>query len=318
MATSIRHRASRIPLFHVPTPFLMKAHPVRLLAILLCLTFSAPQPARAEEKSIEQLTDAAGKGDADAQYRLGQAYVRGLGVTKNLTKALEFIQQAADQGHAEAIGGVGYFHAHGFGVKKDLAAAAEWFRKGAEKGGAKAQLNYGQALLNGRGIPMDEAGGMKWIEKAIFQNLPHAHFAKGEFFYHGTHGHPQSYEKAREYLQKAADADHATAENMLGSMYQEGMGVPTDLAKAEHWFRKSAEQGDPKGMSNLGQLLGPDGPDASKHVEALKWLLLANRANEPQARTLLNEIFRTRPPEVVQEARKQMAEFKPRPSLEGK
>jgi TPR repeat protein len=295
----------------------MKTYPVRALVLVLCLAFSIPHHACADE-SIEQLTAAAGKGDADAQYRLGQAYVRGIGVKKDLTKALEFIKQAADQGHAEAIGGVGYFHANGFGVKKDLAAAAEWFRKGAEKGGAKAQLNYGQALLNGRGVPTDEAGGLKWIEKALALGLPHAWFIKGEFYYHGIHGHQQSYTKAREHLQKAADADHASAENMLGSMYQEGLGEPADLAKAEYWFRKSAEQGDPKGMSNLGQLLGPDGPDASKHVEALKWLLLAQRANEPQARNLLNEIFRTRPPEVVKEARELVAEFKPRPSLEGK
>ena len=294
----------------------MKRRLLRIATILLCLITCSV--VRAEEKSIAQLTTAAEKGDADAQYRLAQAYIRGIGVKNNLTKAFEFIKQAADQGHAEAIGGVGYFHANGFGVKKDLTAAAEWFRKGAEKGGAKAQLNYGQALLNGRGVPADEAGGMKWIEKALAQGLPHAWFAKGEFYYHGAHGHQQSYEKAREFIQKAADADHASAENMLGSMYQEGTGTPIDLTKAEYWFRKSAEQGDPKGMSNLGQLLGPDGPDASKHVEALKWLLLAQRANEPQARNLLNEIFRSRPPEVVKEARELVAEFKPRPSLEGK
>ncbi len=296
----------------------MRSRSIPAFLLMLCFAFSAPHHPRAEEKPLEPIIAAAEKGDAEAQYRLAQAYIRGIGVKKNLTKAFEFIKQAAEQGHAEAIGGVGYFHANGFGVKKDLALAAEWFRKGAEKGGAKAQLNYGQALLNGRGIPLDEAGGMKWIEKALAQGLPHAWFAKAEFFYHGTHGHQQSYEKAREYVQKAADADHASAENMLGSMDQEGLGGPADLAKAEYWLRRSAEQGDPKGMSNLGQLLGPDGPDASKHVEALKWLLLAQRANEPQARNLLNEIFRTRPPEVVKAAQKLVAEFKPRPSTEGK
>lgn len=89
-----------------------------------------------------------------------------------------------------------------------------------------------------------------------------------------------------------------------------------NFAKAEHWFRKAAEQGDPKSMSNLGQILGPDGPDATKSVEAMKWLLLAHRANEPMARNLLNEILRTRPPEIVKEAQKQMNEFKPRGSSE--
>jgi hypothetical protein len=286
---------------------------------ILTLWLAVPAlPVRAEAQTIEQLSAAAEKGDADAQYRLAQSYIRGVGILRSFTKAFELIKKAAEQGHPEAIGGVGYFYANGYGVKKDLAAAADWFRKGAEKGGAKAQLNYGLALLNGRGVPADEKEGMKWIDKAVAQGSPHAWFAMAEFYYFGTHGHERSFSKAYEYVQKAAAADLAPAENMLGSMYQEGNGAPIDLAKAEYWFRKAAEQGDPKGMSNLGLLLGPDGPDTSKHVEALKWLLLAQRANEPQASNILNEIFRTRPPEVVKEAQKQMAEFKRRPSTEGK
>lgn len=292
-------------------------HHLFTTAAVLAFLSTVPLVTRAAPPTADELTAKAEQGDAEAHYRLAQAYIRGIGVKKSLRKGLELIQQAADQGHAEAIGGVGYFHANGFGVKKDLAAAAEWFRKGADKGGAKAQLNYGQALLNGRGVPTDAAEGMKWIEKALAQGVPHAWFVVGDFYYHGTHGHQQSYTKAREYLQKAADADHASAENMLGSIHQEGLGVPIDLAKAEYWFRKASEQGDPKGMSNLGQLLGPDGPDATKHIEALKWLLLANQANEPRARKIINEVFRTRPPEVVKEAQKRVTEFNPRPSTEG-
>ncbi len=297
----------------------MKTRSIHLLATTLGLAFLFLPAARAEEKPIERLTTEAEKGDADAQYRLGQLYVRGTGVRKDLRKSHDFIKSAADQGHAEAIGALGYFYANGFVVKKDLAAAADWFLKGAEKGGAKAQLNYGKALLNGRGVKQDEAAGMAWMEKAIAQNLPDAWFAKAELLYHGLHGVPQDYGKAKEYVIKAAEADHAPAENMLGSIYQEGLGgEKVDLVKAEIWFRKAAEQGDAKGMSNLGQILGPDGPDASKHVEALKWLLLANRANEPMARHVLNEVLRTRPPEVLKEAQKQMTEFKPRPSTEGR
>ena len=296
----------------------MKLRPISAFLLALCLACSATPGARADKQSFEQLTAAAEKGDADAEYRLAQSYIRGLGVAKNHTKALELIQKAADQGHAEAIGAVGYFHANGFGVKKDLAVAADWFRKGAEKGGAKAQLNYGQALLKGRGVPVNEPDGLKWIDKAIAQNLPHACFVKGEFYYHGMHGHAQDYRKAYEYVIRAAEADHAAAQNMVGSIYDEGLGVKVDLEKAMFWYRKAAEQGDPKGMSNLGQKLGPAGTDASKHVEALKWLLLAQRAHEPVAVKLLLELLPTRPPEVVKEARKLAAEFKPRPSAEGK
>ncbi|MCE9610965.1 MAG: sel1 repeat family protein [Chthoniobacter sp.] len=288
------------------------------LVIASWLFLLAPVAVRAAEpgKPLDELTASAEKGDAQAQYQLGQACLRGRGVPKAPAKALAFFKKAADQGHAEATGAIGYFYANGLTVPKDLAGAAEWFRQGAEKGGAKAQLNYGQALLNARGVNPDEAEGMKWIDKAVAQGLPQACAAKGEFFFLGSHGLPKDYAKAREILEKAAADDLASAHNMLGLIHQEGLGVPADLAKAEACFRKAAEQGDAKGMSYLGQLLGPDGPDASKHVEALQWLLLAQRANDPEARNILHAILPTRPPEVVRKAEERAKEFKPRPVLE--
>lgn len=290
----------------------MKLCPFFTTLPLALLLLVSPHATLAISKTPEELTVAAGKGDAEAQYRLGQAHLRGLGVKKDIPKAFAFMKQAADQGHTEALGGVGYFYAQGLSVKKDLTEAAAWFRKGAEKGGAKAQLNLGQALLHGRGVQPDEAEGLKWVERAAAQALPQAIHAQGEFYYFGTFGYSQDYHKALQYLLKAAEADYAPSQNMMGTIYQEGLGVPINLVQAEAWFRKAAGQGDAKAQSNLGQLLGPDGPDASKHVEALKWLLLAYRTNEPMARNLLNEIIRHIPEKVQLEARQQAAAFRPR------
>ncbi len=296
----------------------MKTRPVRNLALVLCLAFAALHSVHAEQRSIEQLTTAAEHGDAEAQYRLGQAYVRGVGVKKDIGKAHGFFKQAAEQGHAEAIGGLGYFYANGFVVKQDLTEAAEWFRRGAEKGGTRAQVNYALALLHGRGIPVNEAEGMQWIEKAASHGQPHAFYVQGECFFNGTFGHAQDYGKAREFFLRAAESDHAAAENMLGVIFQDGLGVTADIAVAESWFRKSAEQGDAKAQSNLGQLIGPDVEDEAKRIESLKWLLLAYNANEPMARNVLNVILRTRPPHVLKEAQRQAAEFQIRPAAEGK
>ena len=280
----------------------------------LLLVLASAWGGDAADVELEKVRTAAEKGDAAAQYRLGQAYLRGLGVLKDLPKAYELIRQAAEQGHAEALGGVGYFYAQGIKVPKDLAEAVAWFRKGAEKGGAKAQINLGQALAYGRGVAVDEAEGLQWIERAAAQGLPHAIYVQGEFHFHGKFGRAQDYGKALPLFLKAAEADDASAQNMLGVMFQDGLGMPIDLAQAEAWFRKAAEQGDAKAQSNLGQLLGPEGPDASKHVEALKWLMLANRTNEPVARNLLNQILRHVPEAEKTEAQRQVAAFRARPS----
>ena len=299
----------------------MKLHPLLTASLFASLAAAAPCVVCAEDKPAPAAEPASSDPlptDAEEQYQLAQACIRGIGVKKDPARAYELCKMAAAQGHADAIGGLGYFPATGIMVKKDLAEAAECFRKGAEMGSTRSQVNYGLALLNGRGVPANEAEGLKWIDKAASQGQPHAVYVQGLFFFHGTSGHPQDYAKALPLLQMAAESDHAAAENTLGVMHEQGFGVKMDLAKAEEWYRKAAEQGEPKAMSSLGQLLGPDGPDASKHVEAMKWLLLAHKANDPSARQILNEILRTRPEEVLKEARKQMAEFKLRPSKEPK
>ncbi len=296
----------------------MTRHRLLTAFSLVCVAFAAPFAIRAKEKSAPAAPAETLPADPEAQYQLAQAYLRGIGVPKDPAKAYELVKMAAAQGHADAIGGLGYFPASGIMVKKDLAEAAECFRKGAEKGSARAQVNYGLALVNGRGVPANAAEGLKWIEKSASQGQPHAFYVQGLFFYHGTAGQAQDYAKAFALFQKAAESDLAGAENILGVMHEQGLGVSIDLAQAEAWYRKAAEQGEAKAMSSLGQLLGPDGPDASKHVEAMKWLLLAHRANDASARQVLNEILRTRPEDVMTEARKQMAEFKLRAPNEAK
>lgn len=297
-----------------PLPITMKFSRLAVTPLLAIALLSGSPNTWAVAKNAEELNAAAEKGDADAQYRLGQAHLRGIGVEKNLRQAYELILRAAEQGHAEALGGVGYFYATGTIVRKDLAEAVGWFRKGAEKGGAKAQLNLGKALAYGRGVPANEAEGLQWIERAAAQGLPHAFHEQGEFYYYGKLGHSQDYQEAFRHYLKAAEADYAGAQNMVGVMYLHGYGVQRNLVQAEAWFRKGAEQGDAKSQSGLGQLLGPDGPDTSKHVEALSWLMLAQRANEPMAKNILSEIARNTPPEKLAAARQRVAAFRPRPS----
>jgi len=52
----------------------------------------------------------------------------------------------------------------------------------------------------------------------------------------------------------AREANHgkADAQFILGRMYQQGIGVAKDGAKAVEWYRKAADQGQAAAMSSLG------------------------------------------------------------------
>ncbi|MBD5343304.1 MAG: hypothetical protein HDR93_08690 [Bacteroides sp.] len=59
-------------------------------------------------------------------------------------------------------------------------------------------------------------------------------------------------EKAAYWYLQAAEQDHSTAQNNLGSCYENGTGVKADIREAIKWYRLSAENGSSYGQLNLG------------------------------------------------------------------
>ena len=75
----------------------------------------------------------------------------------------------------------------------------------------------------------------------------------GVMYEHGL-GVEQSYERAFEYYEQAADLGLATAQYSLGVMYYKGDGVERDIAKAREWWTKAAAQGNENAINGLKQL----------------------------------------------------------------
>ena len=159
--------------------------------------------------------------------------------------------------------------------------AMDWYRAQAEAGDAKAQFYYGLALERGA---------------------------------QGTKGDADR-AQAVELYKKAAEGGYALAQYRLGVLYQIGQGVEKDLGQARKWFGAAAEAGlreaefnyavmletgaggarDPKGAATLYEISAGKGVRQAflplgilfargegverDLVEALKWLILAVRAD---------------------------------------
>ena len=67
-------------------------------------------------------------------------------------------------------------------------------------------------------------------------------------------GFEQDYDKAFEYMEKAANLGYAEAQNALGGMYANGTGVAQDDKKAAEWLTKAAEQGNAYAQFNLAMM----------------------------------------------------------------
>jgi TPR repeat protein len=87
----------------------------------------------------------ADRGDADAQFNLGQAYKLGRGVPANAAQAQSWYEKAAKQGHEQAQVNVGLLLYNG-GRRQQ---AMPWIRKAADLGDPRAQYILGTELFNG-------------------------------------------------------------------------------------------------------------------------------------------------------------------------
>jgi len=178
--------------------------------------------------ALREWASLAEAGNAEAQYRLGVMYEKGLGTRPDYGQAMQWYTTAAEQGHAVAQYTLGMIAWTGyFGDMPDWRTAVKWFRKAAEQGMADAQYQTG--LLYGFG-----PGGVS-----------------------GNHR-----EEAMWYRQ-AAEQGHALAQCRLGSLYFKGTGVPQDYVLAYMWFNLAAANGldsavsrrfDVAGLMTTGQI----------------------------------------------------------------
>ena len=150
-----------------------------LVAAAVAILAAAPLHAQSVKSGIEawQRADYSGavaiwrplaeKGDADAQFNLGQAYRLGRGVPTNLAAAKTWFERAANQGHIDAETTLGLL----LFQNNDQAAGLNWLKRASDKGEPRAMLIYGTALVNGDSVTQDPVLGYALVSRAAAQGL---------------------------------------------------------------------------------------------------------------------------------------------------
>jgi len=132
-------------------------------------------------EAVEQLTEAAKRGDARAWKRLGYIYrdgIKGI-VEKDVAKsnkcmdeAKELWTRAAKNGDADAQYELGFLLWVGLRCQPyepDYEAIANWYKKAAEQGHLNAQMGLADMYEKGRGVPKNEEKALFWYSKAAEQ-----------------------------------------------------------------------------------------------------------------------------------------------------
>lgn len=310
-----------------------------LLARLHDGQFGFPEK-KDESKALDFYRKAAEAGNAASYLPLGSRLLNGSEEIRDEAQGREWLQKAIDAEQTAAYLALGDFEEN---VKRDGEAAREAYTKGAEAGQPDcmlrlAALHYGDLL----GEP-DEEKAREWLNKAAEAGHPQAHYELAGY-------HSQQEEKdipkiyahllgaanggipaaqnevgllylsgslgaadtpaAAAWFTRAAKAGHAAARFNLGTLYERGIGVEPNINNAGELYSLAVGQGHPEATAALARLFA--GGIGTERNPVRGWALatLAVERGVEDAKAILGELSADLTPELLTEAKKELAKLK--------
>jgi hypothetical protein len=249
-----------------------------------------------KKKGHKLIKQAAKQGYPIAEVCLGDLIQTGeMGKVDN-DKAFKLFAHAASTDCPEGVRSLGYCYLYGEGVEADAAIAEKYFKHALELGLADCEemieiARNGEDSVNAKEAELAKAHSdyRDKIEAAAAEGDPEALYQQAGFYKSGEVSDLVKYEqnesKVFECITKSAEAGYAQAAFILGCIYDYGhCGLQPDRSTAMFWYRKAAEQGNAKAMTNLGCCFQKIGISD----EAVTWLEKACDAGDDMAFGMLS------------------------------
>ncbi|EFD0970596.1 tetratricopeptide repeat protein [Escherichia coli] len=197
-----------------------------------------------EKMSINEIITRAVQGDAEAQARLGEAYLNGNNnQTINYTQAFEWLTKSAASGNSRAKLGLGILYLNGYGEPFDYTKALAFFKQADALGEMKAARYLGIIYERGLGVTQDYKKAAEYYKKGDKNNDITAQYRLAKLYEQGN-GVKRDYQQAINlYLKHINRMDHITAPSFvaLGDIYSLGLGVEKNPQLAEKWYQKAID-----------------------------------------------------------------------------
>ena len=228
------------------------------------------------KKAYEQIRKAADEGNAIALYMMAVYFSQGYGVQPiNKQKAIAYFKKSYVAGYPVAGYDVAASLPDGSPEQDEIRIhAKDNILELANEGDACAQNNLGAMYYYGHGVEQSYEKALEWLQKAAEQGFARAQYSLGCMYDKGT-GVEQSDEKTAEWVLKAAEQGLARAQYSLGCMYAKGAGVEQSDEKAVKWYQKAAKQGIARAQNNLGFMYQNGRGVERSYEKAVEWYLKA-------------------------------------------
>jgi TPR repeat protein len=204
-------------------------------------------------------------------YELGSKYLFGDTNTKiDEKKALYYYDLAARQNYAKAHVGVGNCYLLGAGIEKNLKKAVECFQKAAQQNVKESFYSLGVCFeYGGSGIDIDEKKALEYYKIAAdvkTHNYAHAQYKMARCYHLKRLGLKKDEKKAFEYYKLAASQNHKKAQYNLGVYYDDGGFIHSSMYEIDELDEKG--KNSRKMMKSL--TLERRRQDVSRYKEEMK------------------------------------------------
>jgi uncharacterized protein len=220
--------------------------------------------------------EAAAAGSPMAMSYLGWMYEEGHGVAVNGPVAAEWYARAAAAGAHDYAVKLGWMYLIGDLVEQNRALAESWFVAAIGAGHSPARIALASVLIADAqgGISLQRLGeARELLEEALADGYPTAAFFLARLYIEGLGGHPRDEAKAAHYTRLGAEDGNPQMQGWLAFMHVEGRGVERDYLAAATWAYLAAAAGDEFGNELrllLEAQLSPEDIDRARQA-AVAW-----------------------------------------------
>lgn len=205
-------------------------------------------------EGFELLLQSALNDDRRAQFLVGYAYQKGIGVKQNWPSAATWYKRSAENGFMRAMKALAELYEDEASGMRDLKQSLNWYKKAANLEDPHALHQVGVYHILGWGTEQDGDLGVWYLERAAEQGSVGSQYTLGYLYYIGDPV-DQDYKKAASFLKQASGEGLAPAEYLLGTMYENGQGVVQSDEVAVEYFRSAADLGVEKAKLKLASAI---------------------------------------------------------------
>lgn len=202
------------------------------------------------EKALEYFKHAFMLGDNKAGVQLSIIYFLGEHVEKDLSRSFQYLSDAAKSGDPDALFYMGqyYYSLH------DYTSAFPWFQKAAESGNIDAEYSLGISYLFGKGTEVDINKAISYFIQSAEKKHPKACHILATLYLNGWNSIAKDETLGLKYLQKAVTLGVDAAIEQYGELLIEGKLVPKNVESGIKFLTYAADHGSDRAKLCLAEL----------------------------------------------------------------